>query len=109
MKFITEILQKRQIHYIFLKNIDIFGKKDKIIISENIIIGKKGRLIMKKQDGKTSLEILLTIVILLIVAGVAFAMIFGGTDIGENIKGLMQKNDTNVTNTVQEQQEEIIS
>ena len=78
-------------------------------MSENIIIGKKGRLIMKKQDGKTSLEILLTIVILLIVAGAAVSMIFGGTDIVSEIKGLMQKNDTNVTDTVQEQQGDIIS
>ena len=78
-------------------------------MSEIIIIGKKGRLIMKKQDGKTSLELLLTIVILLIVAGAAVAMIFGGTNIVSEIKGLMQKNDTNVTDTVQEQQEDIIS
>ena len=62
---------------------------------------------MKKQDGKTSLEILLTIVILLIVAGAVVAMLFGGTDIGENIKGLIQKNDTNATETVQEQEEKI--
>ena len=61
---------------------------------------------MKKQDGKTSLELLLTIVISLIVAGTAVAMIFGGTDIVENIKGLIQKNDTNATETVQEQEQE---
>ena len=61
---------------------------------------------MKKQDGKTSLELLLTIVISLIVAGAAVAMIFGGTDIVENIKGLIQKNDTNATETVQEQEQE---
>ena len=81
-------------------------------MSKNIIIGKKGRFIMKKQDGKTSLEILLTIVILLIVAGAAVAMIFAGTDIVSEIKALMQKNNTNdtsVTDTVQEQQEDIIS
>ena len=59
---------------------------------------------MKKQDGKTSLEILLTIVILLIVAGVAVATIFGGTDIVSEIKDLMQKNDTNATETIQEQE-----
>lgn len=62
---------------------------------------------MKRQDGKTSLELLLTIVITVIVAGAAVAMIFGGTDIVSEIKGLMQKNDTNVTETVQEQEENI--
>lgn len=62
---------------------------------------------MKKQDGKTALELILTIAISVIVAGVAFAMIFGGTDIASEIKALMQKNDTNVTDTVQEQEEKI--
>ena len=57
---------------------------------------------MKKQDGKTSLQILLTIVILLIIAGVAVAMLFEGTDIVSDIKALLQKNDTNVTENVQE-------
>ena len=57
---------------------------------------------MKKQDGKTSLQILLTIVILLLIAGAAVAMLFEGTDIVSDIKALLQKDDTKVTETVQD-------
>jgi len=39
-KIITKILQKIQLDYKLLKNIDIFGKIDKIIISEIISSGK---------------------------------------------------------------------
>ena len=59
---------------------------------------------MKKQDGKTALELILAIAISVIVAGVAFAMIFGGTDIASEIKDFMQKNDTNVTDNVHEEE-----
>ena len=88
---ITKMLQKIQIHYNLLKNIDIFGKIDKIIISINIIKGQKGRIIMKNQSGRTPLKTLLTITILLIIAGVTIAMIFGGTDIGSDIRAFLQK------------------
>jgi len=53
---------------------------------------------MKNQDGKTPLELILTIAILIIVAGIAIAMIFGGTDIASDIKGLIQN-----TNTVEDE------
>ena len=39
---ITRILQKIQLDDKFLKKLDIFGKKDKIIISKIISLGKKG-------------------------------------------------------------------
>ena len=57
---------------------------------------------MKKQDGKTPLTMLLTITILLLIGGAMVAMLFEGTDIVSNIKAVLQKNDTNVTETVQE-------
>lgn len=57
---------------------------------------------MKKQDGKTPLTTLLTIAILLLIGGAVVAMLFEGTDIVSDIKALMQKNDTNVTETVQD-------
>ena len=41
---ITRILQKIQLDDKFLKKLDIFGKKDKIIVSEIIIFGKKGEI-----------------------------------------------------------------
>ena len=39
---ITKILQRIQLDDKFLKKLDIFGKKDKIIISKIISLGKKG-------------------------------------------------------------------
>lgn len=57
---------------------------------------------MKKQDGKTALQLLLTIVILLLIGGAVVAMLFDGSDIASDIKTLLQKNDTNVTDNVQE-------
>ena len=59
----------------------------------------KERLIMKKQDGKTPLEWIVTIAIVLILAGVAVAMIFGNTDVSSKIKEKLQN--TNTNNTVQ--------
>jgi len=44
---------------------------------------------MRKQDGKTALQLILTIVILLLIAGVSVAMIFEGTDIASDIKTLI--------------------
>lgn len=55
---------------------------------------------MKKQDGKTSFQLILTITISLIIAGVSVAMIFGGTDIASEIKALINKDNKN-TDTVQ--------
>ena len=43
-KNVTKILQTIQLDYNLLKNIDIFGKIYKIIVSEIISIGEKGRL-----------------------------------------------------------------
>ncbi len=57
---------------------------------------------MKKQDGKTPLTMLLTITILLLIGGATVAMLFAGTDIVSDIKALMQKNDTNVTHNIEE-------
>lgn len=57
---------------------------------------------MKKQDGKTPLTMLLTITILLLIGGAIVAMLFEGTDIVSDIKALFQKDDTKVTETVQE-------
>lgn len=50
---------------------------------------------------KTPLQLILAIAISTIVAGVAVAMIFGGTDIASEIKAMLQKDNTNTTNTVQ--------
>lgn len=50
---------------------------------------------------KTPLQLILAIAISVIVAGVAVAMIFEGTDIVSEIKALLQKDNTNVTNTVE--------
>ena len=49
---------------------------------------------MKNQSGRTPLQTLLTITILLIIAGVAIAMIFEGSDIGSDIKAFLQKNNS---------------
>lgn len=57
---------------------------------------------MKKEDGKTPLTTLLTIAILLLIGGAIVAMLFEGTDIVSDIKELMKKNDTNVTDNVEE-------
>ena len=54
---------------------------------------------MKKQDGKTPLTLLATIVVLLIIGGATVAMLFEGSDIVSEIKEMMQKNNTE---TVQE-------
>lgn len=54
---------------------------------------------MKKQDGKTPLTLLATIVVLLIIGGATVAMLFEGSDIVLEIKEMMQKNNTE---TVQE-------
>jgi len=50
---------------------------------------------------KTPLQLILAIAISTIVAGVAVAMIFGGTDMVSEIKELLQKDNTKVTNTVE--------
>ena len=49
---------------------------------------------MKNQSGRTPLQTLLTITILLIIAGVTIAMIFGGTDIGSDIRAFLQKDNS---------------
>jgi len=38
---VTILLQTIQLDYKLLKNIDIFGKIDKIIVSKNILTGKR--------------------------------------------------------------------
>ncbi|MBQ2835215.1 MAG: hypothetical protein IJE68_00025 [Clostridia bacterium] len=47
---------------------------------------------MKRQDGKTPLTCLVTIAVLLIIGGAVVAMLFEGTDIVKDIKGMMEKN-----------------
>jgi hypothetical protein len=73
---ITRILQKIQLDDKFLKKLDIFGKKDKIIISKIISLGKKRReLKMKNESGKSPFEWIITIAVGLIIAGVIVAMV----------------------------------
>ena len=73
---ITRILQKIQLDDKFLKKLDIFGKKDKIIVSKIIIFGKKRReLKMKNESGKSPFEWIITIAVGLIIAGVIVAMV----------------------------------
>ena len=72
------MLQKIQINDKFLKSIDFFYKIDKIIIGKNIDINEKRRkIIMKNQDGMSPLGWILTIAIVLLIAGVSIAMILG--------------------------------
>ena len=59
-----------------MKKLDIFGKKDKIIVSKIIIFGKKRReLKMKNESGKSPFEWIITIAVGLIIAGVIVAMV----------------------------------
>jgi len=44
-KIVTELLQKIQIDYNFLKNIDIFAKIDKILLRRNIVMAKRRELL----------------------------------------------------------------
>lgn len=85
------MLQKIQLDYNLLKNIDIFGKIDKIVI------GKKERLKMKGQSGKSPLGWIITIVIVLLIAGVSIAMIFGDEETISEIRERLQNSNTNST------------
>lgn len=76
-KYVTKILQTIQLDYKLLKNIDIFSKIGKIIISKIITIGKKGEIKMKNQNGKSPLGWIIAIAVGVIIVGVAVAMIFG--------------------------------
>jgi len=49
---------------------------------------------MKKQDGKTPLGWIITIVVVTLIIGVSVAMLFDGEDVRDSIKQMMNKNNT---------------
>lgn len=49
---------------------------------------------MKKQDGKTPLGWIITIVIVTLIVGVSIAMLFDGDEVRDSLKQMMNKNNT---------------
>ena len=60
---------------------------------------------MRDDNGMTPLGKIVTIAVVLIILGVSVAMIFGGTNIGSDIKGFMQ-NTNDTEQNVQDEKED---
>ena len=60
---------------------------------------------MRDDNGMTPLGKIVTIAVVLIILGVSVAMIFGGTDIGSDIKEFIQNTNTSNENVENEKED----